>query len=94
LADQQINGNYGMDQLGSSLEEIQKLVNYRMQHIANSPIGPGSANRYTGQKQQGKPTEDTSGAGEKTVVRSGVVNSGPNKGKKVIEYSDGTREYQ
>lgn len=31
---------------------------------------------------------------QKTIARQGIVNSGPNKGKKVIEYSDGTREYQ
>jgi len=30
----------------------------------------------------------------KTVVRQGTVNSGANAGKKIIEYSDGTREYQ
>jgi hypothetical protein len=30
----------------------------------------------------------------KSVVRSGTVNSGPNAGKRIIEYSDGTREYQ
>jgi hypothetical protein len=30
----------------------------------------------------------------KSVVRSGTVNSGPNAGKKIIEYSDGTKEYQ
>lgn len=31
---------------------------------------------------------------QKQVVRSGTVSSGPNKGKKVIEYSDGSREYK
>lgn len=31
---------------------------------------------------------------EKTVVRTGTVQSGPNAGKQVIEYSDGTREYK
>jgi hypothetical protein len=30
----------------------------------------------------------------KTIVRTGTVQSGPDKGKKVIEYSDGTREIQ
>ena len=30
----------------------------------------------------------------KTVTRTGVVNSGPNAGKRVIVYSDGTKEYQ
>lgn len=31
---------------------------------------------------------------QKTVVRTGTVTSGPNKGKKAIQYSDGTVEYQ
>lgn len=30
----------------------------------------------------------------KTVVRTGKVTSGPNQGKTVVEYSDGTREYK
>jgi hypothetical protein len=30
----------------------------------------------------------------KTIVRTGTIQSGPDKGKKVIEYSDGTREIQ
>lgn len=30
----------------------------------------------------------------KTIVRTGTVQSGPDKGKKVIEYSDGSREIQ
>ena len=33
-------------------------------------------------------------AATKTIARSGVVTQGPNAGKKIIEYSDGTREYQ
>ena len=30
----------------------------------------------------------------KKVVRTGVVQSGPNQGKTIVEYSDGTREYK
>jgi hypothetical protein len=30
----------------------------------------------------------------KTITRSGMVESGPNAGRKVIEYSDGSKEYQ
>jgi hypothetical protein len=30
----------------------------------------------------------------KTVVRTGEVQSGPNKGKKIVEFSDGTTEYR
>lgn len=38
--------------------------------------------------------ESTSAASGKTVKRTGVVQSGPNAGKRVIEYTDGTREFQ
>lgn len=33
-------------------------------------------------------------AASKTIVREGTVQSGPNAGKRVIEYSDGTKEYK
>ena len=42
-------------------------------------------------KGAGKPDGTPEG---RSVVRSGTVNSGPNAGKRIIEYSDGTREYQ
>jgi hypothetical protein len=32
--------------------------------------------------------------GNRTIVRQGTVQSGENKGKRVIEYSDGTKEYK
>jgi hypothetical protein len=41
-------------------------------------------------RQEGA-TSQTAG---RTVVREGTVNSGPNAGKRVIEYSDGTKEYK
>jgi len=44
-------------------------------------------------KELEKPTPPK-GAEGKTVTRTGTVNSGPNAGKRVILYSDGTREYQ
>lgn len=43
------------------------------------------------------PPEDKEAASptsSKTVKRTGVVQSGPNAGKRVIEYTDGTREFQ
>lgn len=47
LANQQINGNYGVDQLKSSLGEVQRLVRYRLNGIPNmGTLGPGAANRY------------------------------------------------
>jgi hypothetical protein len=47
LANQQINGNYGVQELGASLNEVQRLIRYRMQGIPNiQTLGPGSANKY------------------------------------------------
>lgn len=40
------------------------------------------------------PKTDSSSGGGRKAVRQGTVNSGPNAGKTVIEYSDGTREYK
>lgn len=49
LADQQINADYGVKQLGSALEEVQRLIRYRIQGIPNfDRLGPGAANRYVG----------------------------------------------
>ena len=50
LANEQINGDYGVKQLGASLSEIQRLIRYRVQAIPGlGTVGPASANRYTGQ---------------------------------------------
>lgn len=38
--------------------------------------------------------QPAAGGAGKTVVRQGTVQSGPNAGKRVIEYSDGTKEYK
>lgn len=35
LANSQINGNYGVDQLTASLEEVQRLINYRLNSIGS-----------------------------------------------------------
>lgn len=48
LANQQINGNYGVQQLSASLNEVQRLIRYRLQGIPNfQSLGPDAANRYT-----------------------------------------------
>lgn len=50
LANDQVNGNYGVKQLGASVNEIQRLIRYRLQAVPNlQTLGPGGANRYTGQ---------------------------------------------
>jgi hypothetical protein len=47
LANEQINANYGVNQLGDSLDEIQRLMRYRLQSIPNmEQMGPGSPNQY------------------------------------------------
>lgn len=49
LANQQINGNFGVKQLGASLNEVQRLVKYRVQAVPGlSTEGPGTPNRYFG----------------------------------------------
>lgn len=50
LANQQVNGNYGVQQLDASLTEIQRLIRYRLNAIPNfNTLGPGGNNRYTPQ---------------------------------------------
>jgi hypothetical protein len=47
LADQQINGDYGVKQLGAALTEAQRLIKYRLNAIPGmSSVGPGAANPY------------------------------------------------
>lgn len=47
LANQQINGNYGVKQLDASLTEVQRLIRYRLQGIPNfQTLGPDATNRY------------------------------------------------
>ena len=49
LANQQVNGDYGVNQLDASLTEIKRLVNYRLQALPGAAeVGPNAANRYTG----------------------------------------------
>ena len=50
LANKQINENYGVKQMNSSLDEIQRLIRYRVQAIPGaSAVGPNAPDRYTGQ---------------------------------------------
>lgn len=67
LANQQVNGNYGVKQLDASLTEIQRLIRYRLNGIPNfNSLGPPAANRYTpGQQDQGHaaPAGGDSGGG-------------------------------
>jgi hypothetical protein len=61
---------------------------FQKEFMANNPY-----DEYAKQvKSEMTPGAGTPGA--KTIKRSGMVTQGPNAGKKVVEYSDGTREYQ
>lgn len=67
LANQQINGNYGVQQLSASLNEVQRLIRYRLQGIPNfEKLGPDASNRYTSgktaQPSEGSPTAPQGGA--------------------------------
>jgi hypothetical protein len=57
LANKQINENYGVKQMGASLDEIQRLIRYRVQAIPGATaLGPSAPNRYTGQTGAPPPT--------------------------------------
>jgi hypothetical protein len=61
LANKQIDANYGVKQMGASLDEIQRLIRYRVHAIPGlDTMGPGAANRYTG--QTGAPAAAARGA--------------------------------
>lgn len=54
LAEQQINGDYGVQQLSASLGEVQRLIRYRLQGIPNfQTLGSPGQNRYVGGSGQG-----------------------------------------
>ena len=69
-------------QLRSNLEKIKKHYS-RWLATTRGELPP-----------EDKGTATAEGEKQKTVVRTGTVKSGPNAGKRVIEYSDGTREFQ
>lgn len=69
-------------QLRANLDKIKKHYN-RWLATTKGELPP-----------EDKETAPAEGEKQKTVVRTGTVKSGPNAGKRVIEYSDGTREFQ
>jgi type II secretory pathway pseudopilin PulG len=71
LADQQINGNYGVKQLGASLTEVQRLIKYRLNAIPGmSSVGPGAANPYMPGSGQAAP-QGASASSPPSIGRSG-----------------------
>lgn len=64
LANEQVNGDYGVKELGASLNEIKRLINFRIAAVPNlKEFGPGSANRYTGSTGQHGVEDAAPGAG-------------------------------
>jgi hypothetical protein len=56
LANGQINGDYGVKQLGASLDEVQRLINYRLKAMPGlSTMGPGAPNTYLPQQGSANP---------------------------------------
>jgi hypothetical protein len=55
---------------------------------------PESTPATAAPKPSGVAAVRAGGSSTRTIVRTGTIQSGPDKGKKVIEYSDGTREIQ
>jgi hypothetical protein len=56
LANGQINGDYGVKQLGASLDEVQRLINYRLKAMPGlSTMGPGAPNTYLPQQGGSNP---------------------------------------
>lgn len=75
LANSQINANYGVDQLNSSLNEVQRLLNYRLNGIPNmGTLGPGAANRYVG---NGQAAESAHGAAPAVAPPASAVAPDP-----------------
>lgn len=56
LANQQISSDYGVKGMDASLDEIQKLINFRTKAI-EEVTGAGGSNRYQGRSEQ--PTSET-----------------------------------
>jgi hypothetical protein len=69
---------------GADLAPIEAAIGYSIKDLENSAKARESAIRSA-------PAAESGG---KTVARTGTVNSGPNAGKRVIIYSDGTKEYK
>jgi hypothetical protein len=57
-------------------------------------MSPGTPTMVNPNESYAVSASEQPAAGGKTIVRQGTVNSGPNAGKRVIEYSDGTKEYK
>jgi hypothetical protein len=80
LANQQINGNYGVKELGASLDEVQRLIKYRINGIPNfNTLGPASGNRYFNKgadAEAASPAGDTQPAPARAAPQPGHIEDG------------------
>lgn len=77
LADEQINGNYGVKQLDAALTESQRLIKYRLAAMPGmSTAGPGAANRYFPGNEQAPPPPAETPAGKQGGPTAGQVEGG------------------
>ena len=72
LADQQINGDYGVKQLTAALTESQRLIKYRLAAMPGlSTAGPGAANRYFPGNEQAPPPPAAATGGQNGGLPAG-----------------------
>jgi hypothetical protein len=85
LANGQINADYGVKELGASLDEVQRLIKYRLQAIPGlMEHGPGSPNRYM-------PDDESGAAGWGGTNNPGSIKQGASGAPPQINSQD---EYQ
>lgn len=72
------------------LGQVQQAIPITVNDI--NKIGTAKDKTMTFRQLLGKTANEPTGG--KTVARTGTVSTGPNAGKTVVEYSDGTREYK
>jgi hypothetical protein len=101
-----INPGMSPDQIRKNLERQRELARTAAYKIGASMASQGFSQktieeaigyRFDDLKEKRKLTEEGKKEGDKapegkTIARTGTITEGPNKGKKVIEYSDGSRE--
>jgi hypothetical protein len=90
---QMLNKLDGMERrVGQKINAIRSL--YNAPDISGS-LTPGTPTMLNPNENYSVgASEQPAAGGGRTIVRQGTVSSGPNAGKRVIEYSDGTKEYQ
>ena len=90
---QMLNKLDGMERrVGQKISAMQGL--YNVPDISGR-MAPGTPTMINPNENYAvSASEQPSSTGGKTIVRQGTVQSGPNAGKRVIEYSDGSKEYK